>query len=140
MKKRMLIFATVLTLLSLDLSAQIRRKMPDAEENARVLTERLAYRLNLSEEQKKEVLAINLENAKKRALEREKRQAEMEARRDEMKVQEERLKQVLTEDQRKQWEELKMDRQPGRRPDGMIEDQGNFQPRHHRRPHGGRQK
>lgn len=136
MKKRMLMFATVLTLVSLDLAAQVRRKMPEPEENARVLTERLAYRLNLTEEQKKEVLAINLENAKKRALEREKLQAEMEARRDEMKAQEDRLKQVLTEEQRKQWEELKLDRQPERRPGGMIEDKRNFHSRP--RPRGGR--
>ena len=132
----MMICVTVLTLLSLDAAAQGRRKMPDPEENALVLTERLAYRLNLSEEQKKEVLAINLENAKKRALEREKLHAEMEARKQEMKAQEERIKGILTEEQKKQWEEMKMERHPRGRPEGMIEDRGNFHPRPPHRPGG----
>jgi periplasmic protein CpxP/Spy len=138
MKKRMMFLATMLLLLSLELAAQSQRKMPDPEENARVLTERLAYRLNLSEDQKKEILAINLENAKKRALERESYLAEMDARRNEMKAQEDKIKQVLTEEQRKQWEEIKMDRQPGRRPGAMIEDKRNFHPRQHHRPRGGK--
>lgn len=134
----MIISAAILALFSLEVAAQGRRKMPDPEENARVLTERMAYRLNLSEQQKKEVLAINLENAKKRALDREKQHAEMEARRNEMKAQDERIKGVLTEEQRKQWEEIKMERQSGRRPEGMIEEQRNVHPRPPHRPGGRR--
>jgi RecG-like helicase len=129
MKKWMLIGMAVFTLLSLDLAAQVRRKMPDVEERARVMTERMAYRLNLSEEQKEEVLAINLQNAKKREAEMQKHREEMNARKAEKNAQDEQIKKILTEEQRKQWEEIKMDHRPGRRPDGMIEDQGNFHPR-----------
>ncbi len=138
MKKWMLIGMAVFTLLSLDLTAQIRRKMPDAEERARVMTERMAYRLNLSEEQKKEVLAINLQNAKKRDAEMQKHREEMNARKAEMNAQNEQIKKVLTEEQRKQWEEIKMDHRPGRRPDGMVEDEKNFHPRPHFRRGGSR--
>ena len=130
----MMIGMAVFTLLSLDLAAQIKRKMPDAEERARVMTERMAYRLNLSEEQKKEILDINLENAKKREAEMQKHQAEMDARKAEMKTQDEQIKKVLTEEQREQWEKIKTDHRQGRGPEGMIEDQRNFPPRpHHRR-------
>ena len=133
-----MIGAALLVFMSLEAAAQIRRKMPDPEENARVLTERMAYRLNLSDEQKKEVLAINLENAKKRALDREKQKAEMDARKADRMAQEEKIKAVLTEEQRKQWEEIKSERRPGERPGGMIEDQRNFHPRQHHRPGRGR--
>ena len=133
--KQWMIGAVVLTMMSLGVAAQEHRKMPNPEERAQRMTERMASDLKLSEEQKQKVLAINLEHAKNRAAEMEKQRAEMEARKAEMKAQEEKIKEVLTEEQRKQWEEIKMDRQPGKRPGGMIEERRDFQPRH--RPHRG---
>lgn len=125
--KQWMIGAVVLTMMSLGVAAQEQRKMPSPEERATRMTERMASELKLSEEQKQKVLAINLEHAKKRTAEMEKQRAEMESRKAEMKVQEDKISEVLTEEQRKQWEEIKMDRQSGRRPGGMIEDRRDFQ-------------
>lgn len=128
--KQWMIGAVVLTMMTLGVAAQDQRKMPSPEERATRMTERMASELKLSEEQKQKVLAINLEHAKKRTAEMEKQRAEMESRKAEMKAQEDKISEVLTEEQRKQWEEIKMDRKSGRKPGGMIEDRRDFQPRH----------
>ena len=133
--KQWMIGAVVLTMMSLGVAAQEQRKMSSPEDRAQRMTERMASELKLSEEQKQKVLAINLEHAKNRAAEMEKQRAEMEARKAEMKAQEEKIKEVLTEEQRKQWEEIKMDRKFERRPGGMIEDRRDFESR--QRPHRG---
>ena len=133
--KQWMIGAAVLTMMSLGVAAQEQRKMSSPEDRAQRMTERMASELKLSEEQKQKVLAINLEHAKKRSAEMEKQRAEMEARKAEMKAQEEKIKEVLTEEQRKQWEEIKMDRQSERRPGGMIEDRRDFESG--QRPHRG---
>ncbi|MFL0683694.1 MAG: DUF4890 domain-containing protein [Algoriphagus aquaeductus] len=136
--KQWMIGAVVLTMMSLGVAAQDQRKMPSPEERAQRMTERMASELKLTEEQKQKVLAINLEHTKKRTAEMEKQRAENESRKAEMKAQEEKINEVLTEEQRKQWEEIKMDRRPGRRPGGMIEDRRDFQPRHRQHRDGGR--
>jgi Spy/CpxP family protein refolding chaperone len=133
--KQWMIGAVVLTMISLGVAAQEQRKISSPEDRAQRMTERMASELKLSEEQKQKVLAINLEHAKNRAAEMEKQRAEMEARKAEMKAQEEKIKEVLTEEQRKQWEQIKMDRKSERRPGGMIEDRRDFESR--QRPHRG---
>jgi periplasmic protein CpxP/Spy len=135
--KQWMIGALLLTFISLGVSAQEKQKMATPEERAQRLTDRMASQLSLSEEQKQKVLAINLENTKRRTSEMEKQRAEMEARKAEMKAQEDQIKAVLTEDQRKQWEEIKMDRRHDKRPGGMIEDRRDLNPRH-RQHRGGR--
>lgn len=132
--KNWIVGALLLSFVSLGVSAQEQRKIPSPEERAQRMTDRMASELKLSEEQKQKVLEINLEHAKKRQAEMEKQRVQMETRKAEMKAQEEKINEVLTEEQRKQWEEIKMDRQPGRRPGGMIEDRKDFhsRPRHHR--------
>lgn len=127
-----MIGAVVLTFMSLGVTAQEQRMRPSSEERAQRMTDRMASELKLSDEQKQKIFAINLENAKKCEAEMEKRRAEMEVRRTEMKAQEEKIKEVLTDDQRKQWEEIKLDRHPGRRPGGMVEDPKEFHHRHRR--------
>ena len=97
----------------------------------------MAEELSLTADQKKQVLEINLAQAKKMELERadrvqesEARKAEMDARRAEMKKQEELIKEVLTEEQRTKWEEIKLNRKDrGRRPGGQIEDREDFRQR-----------
>lgn len=111
------------------------KERPTPEERAQKQTEMMAKQLELSEAQKAEILAINLENAKKREAEMEAkraemdaRRAEMSARREEMKAQDEAIKKVLTEEQRAKWEELKESQRHrrGRRPGGEIRERGEI--------------
>lgn len=121
--KKWMIGAALLVLTSLSVVAQQeKRELPNPEERAKKMTERMASELELSEEQKAKVLAINLENAQKRQAQMEKEMAERQARMEEMKVQEEKIKEVLTEEQRKKWEEIKLERREQRRPGGEIHD------------------
>lgn len=112
---------------SLGVTAQQQQKTPPTpEERAQKMTDRMAEKLELSEEQKKEIYGINLENATKRQKEMEAQKAERQAKQAEMKAQEERIKNVLTEEQRKQWEEVKMENRDRRRPGGQIHDRGDM--------------
>ena len=117
--------AALVVFTSLNVAAQQeKRELPNPEERAKKMTERMATELELSEDQKAKVLAINLENAQKRQAQMEKEMAERQARMEEMKVQEEKIKEVLTEEQRKKWEEIKLERREQRRPGGEIHDRG----------------
>lgn len=117
----------MLVFTSLSVAAQQeRRELPDPEERAKKMTERMASELQLSEDQKEKILAINLENAKKRQAEMEKEMAERKARMEEMKAQEAKIMEVLTEEQRKHWEEIKLERRDQRRPGGEVHDRGSL--------------
>lgn len=111
------------------------KERPTAEERAQKQTDMMAEKLELSDSQKAQILAINLENAKKREAEMEARKAEMEARKEQMqamkeglKAQDEAIKEVLTEEQRSKWEELKESQRDrrGRRPGGEIRERGDL--------------
>lgn len=122
--------------ISLGVAAQQeKRPMPTPEERAQKMTDRLAERLNLSESQKKEIYAINLESAKKRQAEMEAQKSEREEKQAEMKAQEEKIQNVLTEDQRKEWEEIKLEAKERRRPGGEIHSRESMR----RGPRGGNQ-
>lgn len=101
---------------------------PNPEERAKQMTERLATELELSEAQKKQVLAINMEYAKKREAEMEARKAEMEARKKEHQEHEAKIQAILTEDQKAKWVELKDERKEHRkgRPGGEIHHKGEM--------------
>lgn len=88
---------------------------PNPEERAKQMTERLATELELSEAQKNQVLAINMEYAKKREAEMEARKAEMEARKKEQQEHEAKIQAILTEDQKAKWVELKDERKEHRK-------------------------
>lgn len=119
--KKWMIGAALLVFTSLSVAAQQeKRELPNPEERAKKMTDRMASELELSEDQKEKILAINLENAKKRQTEMEKEMAERKARMEEMKAQEEKIKVVLTEEQRKKWEEIKLERREQRRPGGEV--------------------
>ncbi|MEN2280830.1 DUF4890 domain-containing protein [Algoriphagus sp. SE2] len=105
-----------------------KKERPSPEERAQKQTEMMAKQLELSETQKAEILAINLENAKKREAEMEARKSEMDSRREQMKEQDEAIKKVLTEEQRAKWVELKeakRDRREGR-PRGEIRERSEI--------------
>ncbi|TFV95963.1 DUF4890 domain-containing protein [Algoriphagus kandeliae] len=132
--KKILFSAGLVFLLSMGAFAQRgpQREMPDPETRAKMMTDRMAEQLGLSEEQKAKILAINLENAKKRQAEAEARKAEAEARREQAKAQEEEIKSILTEEQRQKWEELKearRERGPRGNRGGEIHDREEFRKR-----------
>ncbi|MHA7130590.1 DUF4890 domain-containing protein [Algoriphagus namhaensis] len=109
MKKLMMTFGLAM-LMTFTLLAQQRGERPTAKERAERMTEKMAEQLQLSEEQKAKILAINLEFAEKREAEKETREANREAMKSEMKEQDERIQAVLTEEQVAKWEEAKAER------------------------------
>lgn len=118
-----MIGAAFLVFTSLNVAAQQERKeMPNPEERAKRMTDRMATELQLTDEQKEKVMEINLENAKKRQAEIEKEMAERKARMEEMKAQNEKIMSVLTEEQRQKWEQIKLEQRDQRRPGGEIHD------------------
>lgn len=119
--KKWMIAAAMLVFTSFQLSAQQeKRPQPNPEERAKRATEKMATELNLSEEQKSQILALNLDQAKKRQAEMEKEAAERKARMEEMKAHQEQLNSILTEEQRSKWEEIKLEQRDKRRPGGEV--------------------
>lgn len=124
------IFATgFMVLISFSTFAQRKGEdRPSAEERATRNTERMAEELTLTDAQKKQVLAINLEFVKKNEAERkaeaEARKAEMEAKKAELKEQDTKIQAVLTEEQKTKWAEIKAERMDDHRkgrPNAQIE-------------------
>lgn len=123
----------MMVMISLSTMAQKRDgERPTPEQRAKMSTEKMTEQLQLSEDQQKQILDINLEYAKKREAEMaerraaaEQRRSLMEAMRAELKAQDEQIQSVLTEEQRAKWEELKAERRSDRRrdrPNAQIED------------------
>lgn len=125
--KKWIIGAALLAFTSLQLAAQQERKpQPNPEERAKKATERMATELDLSEEQKNQILALNLDQAKKRQAEMEQKAAERKARMEEMKAHREQIDAILTEEQRSKWEEIKMEQREKRRPGGEVHRRGDL--------------
>ncbi len=125
--KKWIIGAALLAFTSLQLAAQQERKpQPNPEERAKKATERMATELDLSEEQKNQILALNLDQAKKRQAEMEQKAAERKARMEEMKTHREQIDAILTEEQRSKWEEIKMEQREKRRPGGEVHRRGDL--------------
>ncbi len=122
--KKLIIASGLMVMISLSTYAQQGKggEKPNPDERAKQMTERLATELELNEAQKKQVLAINMEYAKKREAEMEARKAEMEARKKERQDQEAKIQAILTEDQKAKWVELKDERKEYRkgRPGGEV--------------------
>lgn len=93
------------------MSPEKRAEMRTPEKRAELMTNRLAEKLDLSEDQKKEVYNIQLENATKNQVEMEARREEMQAKREEMqakqKEQQSKIEAVLTPEQISTWKELR---------------------------------
>ncbi|WP_026956275.1 Spy/CpxP family protein refolding chaperone [Algoriphagus vanfongensis] len=137
MKKWMLTTA-LLVFVELGAFAQGPRSKdrPDPETRAKMMTDRMAEQLGLNEDQKAKILAINLEYAKKREAEMEERKAEQEARKAqmeamkaEMKEQDSKISDVLTEEQKAKWTEIKDNSRDRRRPGGEVHDREEFRKR-----------
>jgi len=128
--KKLIIASGLMVMISLSTFAQHGKggEKTNPDERAKQMTERIATDLQLSEAQKKQVLAINMEYAKKREAEMEARKAEMESRKNEQKEHEAKIQSVLTEDQKAKWVELKDERQEHRkgRTGGEVHPRGDM--------------
>ena len=119
--KKWIIGAALLAFTSLNVAAQQeKRQQPNPEERAKKVTEKMATELELSEDQKAQILALNLDHAKQRQAEMEREKAEREAQRAEMKAHQEKVNSILTEEQRTKWEEIKLEQREKRRPGGEV--------------------
>lgn len=143
--KKWIMTAGLLTMISLSTFAQKRggeRLTP--EQRATQRTEKMAEELSLNEAQKKQILEINMQYAKKRQaemaarkIEAEARKKEMEAKRAEMAKQDEEIRAILNLEQREKWVEIKEDERKHLRrgrPNAQIE--GTHDPRRSRKSGG----
>lgn len=116
-----IIAAVLLVFTSLEVAAQQQKRAElSPEERAQRMTEQMASELQLTENQKSQILELNRAHAKKRHTEMEQEKAERKEKAEEMKAFQEQLKEALTEEQRAKWEELKLERRQNRRPGGEI--------------------
>lgn len=128
--KKMIIASSIMVMISLSTFAQQGNsgQKPGPEERAKKMTERIATELELTEAQKNQVLAINMDYAKKREAEMEARKAEMEARKLEQQAHEAKIQSVLTDTQKAKWVEIKDERKEHQkgRPGGEIHQRGEM--------------
>lgn len=136
--KKWMVTAALLVFVGMGAFAQDMKtkEKPDPETRAKMMTDRMAEKLELNEEQKAKILAINLEYAKKREAEMEAKKAEMEARkaemdarRAEMKEQDSKIAEVLTPEQKEKWVELKDEGRSRRGPRGEVHSREDFRKR-----------
>jgi|PlaIllAssembly_1097288.scaffolds.fasta_scaffold1106179_1 periplasmic protein CpxP/Spy len=134
--KKLIIASSLMVMISLSTFAQQGKggEKPNPEERAKQMTERLATELELNEAQKNQVLAINMEYAKKREAEMEAMKAEMEARKKAQQEHEAKIQAVLTETQKAKWVELKDERKEHHkgRPGGEVHHKGEMGKKGHR--------
>jgi len=141
--KKWIIAAALLVVASLQVDAQQRKgQQPNPEDRAKKMTEKMATELNLSDDQKAQVLALNLDQAQKRQAAVDQAAAERKARKTEMEAHQQKVNAVLTEEQRTKWDEIKIEQRAKwqeirseqrdkRRPGGEVHRRGDI-PRHKR--------
>lgn len=119
--KKWIIGAALLVGTTLQVAAQQgKRGQVNPEERAKKVTEKMATELDLSEEQKSQILELNLDQAKIRQAEMDREMEQRKQRSEQMKVQEEKIKAILTDEQRTKWEEIKMENREKRRSHGQV--------------------
>ena len=99
-----------MTCISLGLSAQHQKKNVrelSASERAEKMSDRMAEELKLTEEQRKQVSKVVLENATRQEELIQKRKAEFEAQKNYRLEQEKKISAILTEEQKVIWEQRK---------------------------------
>jgi len=114
--KKWILGAAVLTCISLGLSAQHQKKNfreLSASERAEKMSNRMAEELKLTDEQRKQVSKVVLENATRQEELAQKRKVELEAQKKYRMEQEKKIAAILTEEQKKIWEQRKESRQHG---------------------------
>ena len=108
-----LLIAAIFSLTIFGVSAQRgpQKAKLNPEERAEKMTAKMTEELNLSEDQKKQIYQIHLDNATKRQAEMEARKEEMQAKRTAMmeknKAHQTQIEAVLTPEQKEKWVELK---------------------------------
>ena len=108
--KKWILGATVMTCISLGLSAQHQKKNfreLSALERAEKMSNRMAEELKLTEEQKKQVSKVVLENATRQEELIQKRKEEFEAQKKFRMEQEKKIAAILSEEQKTIWEQRK---------------------------------
>ena len=111
--KKWILGAAVLTCISLGLSAQHQKKnirQLSAAERAEKMSYRMAEELKLTDEQRKQVSKVVLENATRQEELAQKRKVEMEAQKKYRMEQEKKIAAILTEEQKVIWEQRKESR------------------------------
>jgi hypothetical protein len=112
--KKWILGAAVMTCISLGLSAQHQKKNfreLSASERAEKRSDRMAEELKLTEEQKKQVSKVALDNATRQEELIQKRMVEFEAQKEFRMGQENKIAAILTEEQKIIWEQRKESRQ-----------------------------
>lgn len=107
--KKWILGAAIFTCLNFGLAAQQHKnyRQLNSTERAEKMTDRIAEELKLTAEQKKQVSQLVLENANRQEELLKSRKAEFEAQRVYRKEQEQKMASILTEEQKKVWEERK---------------------------------
>jgi len=108
--KKWILGAAVMTCISLGLSAQHQKKNfreLSASERAEKMSNRMAEELKLTDEQRKQVSKVVLENAMRQEELIQKRKAEFEAQKNYRLEQEKKIATILTEEQKMIWEQRK---------------------------------
>ena len=108
--KKLILGAAIMTFVSLGLAAQHQKKNfreLSASERAEKMSNRMAEELKLTEEQKKQVSKVVLENATRQEELIQKRKAEFEAQKGYRLEQEKKIAAILTEEQKTIWEQRK---------------------------------
>jgi vancomycin resistance protein YoaR len=108
--KKWILGAAVMTCISLGLSAQHQKKNfreLSASERAEKMSNRMAEELKLTDEQRKQVSKVVLENATRQEELIQKRKAEFEAQKNYRLEQEKKISLILTEEQKVIWEQRK---------------------------------
>ena len=108
--KKWILGAAVMTCISLGLSAQHQKKNfreLSASERAEKMSDRMAEELKLTDEQRKQVSKVVLENATRQEELIQKRKAEFEAQKNYRLEQEKKISAILTEEQKVIWEQRK---------------------------------
>jgi protein CpxP len=107
--KKWILGAVVLTSMSFGLSAQQHKNFRQGNPTARAqkMTDRMAEELKLTDEQRKQVSQLTLENANRQAELLKSRKAEFEAQKAYRLAQDQKLASILTEEQKQIWEQRK---------------------------------
>lgn len=112
----------MLVVTSLQVAAQQgKREQINPEERAKKVTEKMATELQLSDEQKSQILELNLEQARQRQIEMDQEMELRKKRSEDMKAHQNKIQSILTEEQRTKWEELKEEQREKRRSSGNQE-------------------
>jgi Spy/CpxP family protein refolding chaperone len=107
--KKWILGAAILTCLSFGLAAQQHRNFRqfNPSERAQKMTDRMAEELKLTDEQRKQVSQLTLENANRQEELLKSRKAEFEAQKEYRKAQDQKMASILTEEQKQLWEQRK---------------------------------